>query len=197
LAFPAESSWCGVVDRLIPPFPSPFPLGSLIVWELPEILSEFRGKRFSLLWRGRRDGFAASTFRHRCAGHSNTLTVILDRDGNIFGGFTRATWQPPRKGPDDTRTSGSFLFTLKNPHDIPPRRFPVKPDLKSPISRGYAYWSPMVGTEFGRDLSLSDMCKSTQLGVDYINDTGLDGATVFTGSKMFTLREIEIFEITA
>jgi hypothetical protein len=30
----------------------------------------------------------------------------------------------------------------------------------------------------------------------YTNDTGLDGATFFTGSRNFKVREIEVFEIT-
>jgi hypothetical protein len=66
---------------------------SLIVSEFPGILREFQLKRFSLLWRGSRDGFTASEFHRRCDGHANTLIVILDTDGNIFGGFTPAEWE--------------------------------------------------------------------------------------------------------
>jgi hypothetical protein len=56
-----------------------------IVSEFPKIFKEFRGSRFSLLWRGSRDGFRACDFHRRCDGHANTLTVILDIEGNIFG----------------------------------------------------------------------------------------------------------------
>jgi hypothetical protein len=42
-----------------------------------------RVPRFNLLWRGSRDGFRATEF-HR----ANTLTLIVDTDGNIFCGFT-------------------------------------------------------------------------------------------------------------
>jgi hypothetical protein len=63
-------------------------LDSMIVSDFPEIFAEFGGQRFSLLWRGSRDGFGASDFHSRCDGHANTLTVILDTDGNIFSGFT-------------------------------------------------------------------------------------------------------------
>jgi hypothetical protein len=34
------------------------------------------------------------------------------------------------------------------------------------------------------------------LGDSYANDTGLHGQTVLTGSKCFTVKEIEVFEIT-
>jgi hypothetical protein len=72
----------------VPPSPPPVRLDSLIVWDFPEIFAEFKEKQFSLLWRGSRDGFGARTFHSRCDGHANTLTVILDTNGNVFGSFT-------------------------------------------------------------------------------------------------------------
>jgi hypothetical protein len=83
--FPPESGWQSAVEliaRLSPPF------DSKIISDFPEIFTEFREKRFSLLWRGSRDGFKAQKFHSRCDGHSNTLTVVVDTKGNIFGGFT-------------------------------------------------------------------------------------------------------------
>jgi uncharacterized coiled-coil protein SlyX len=66
-------------------------LDSRIVSGFPEIFAEFR--KFSLLWRGSRDGFRAHEFHRRCDGRANTLTVILDTKGNIFGGFTPVEWE--------------------------------------------------------------------------------------------------------
>jgi hypothetical protein len=45
-----------------------------------------------MLWRGSRDGFGANGFLWRCDSHPHTLTVMLDRKGNIFGAFTRLEW---------------------------------------------------------------------------------------------------------
>jgi hypothetical protein len=67
-------------------------LDSLIIADFPEIFAELRGKHFEVLWRGSRDGFGAKEFHERCDGHANTLTVILDTKGNIFGGFTPLEW---------------------------------------------------------------------------------------------------------
>jgi outer membrane murein-binding lipoprotein Lpp len=77
-----------------PPPPSPAPsqpppvpsFDSRIISDFPEIFAEFRGKQFVILCRGSRDGFKAKEFHRRCDGHANTLTVILDTKGNIFGG---------------------------------------------------------------------------------------------------------------
>jgi hypothetical protein len=68
-------------------------LESLIVGEYPPLFEEFRAKRFNLLWRGSRDGFGAKEFHRRCDGRANTLTLIVDTDGNVFGGFTSVEWE--------------------------------------------------------------------------------------------------------
>jgi uncharacterized coiled-coil protein SlyX len=120
--------------RAHPPPHSPAAAGfdSAIVPQIPALLAEFGGKRFSLLWRGTRDGFDAREFHRRCDGHANTLTLIEDRNGNIFGGFTPVAWESPFIGwhvrPDPTLKS--FIFTLKNPDNFPPRKFALKVEKK-------------------------------------------------------------------
>jgi hypothetical protein len=104
--------------------PQPARLDSLIVSEYPPLFEEFRMKRWTVLWRGSRDGFTAKEFHRRCDGHANTLTLILDTKGNAFGGFTPVEWESRvwkgdgrncLKGHDSLR---SFLFTLRNPHGV-------------------------------------------------------------------------------
>jgi hypothetical protein len=175
-----------------PPPPPPASFSSLIVSEFPKIFAEFRAKRFSLLWRGSRDGFRARDFHSRCDGHANTLTVILDTDGNVFGGFTPVEWDSTshEKADDSLR---SFVFTLKNPHNIPPRRFALKSEPKRPAIYCDFNWGPHF---CGIGVSNLRNCCWTELGLAYTNDTGLDGKMVFTGSHRFRVREIEVFEIT-
>jgi hypothetical protein len=108
-----------------PPVPSAPSLDSRIISGFPKIFAEFR--KFSLLWRGSRDGFKAEEFHRRCDGHANTLAVILDTKGNIFGGFTPVEWRSRWFGkPMADDSPKSFLFTLKNPHNISARRFALK-----------------------------------------------------------------------
>jgi hypothetical protein len=175
---------------------------SRIISGFPEIFAEFREKQFSLLWRGSRDGFKAQEFHRRCDGHANTLTVILDTKGNIFGGFTPVEWESRTKSPyekaDDTLKS--FVFTLKNPHNIPARRFALKAERKSGAIDCDSKWGPCFGG--GYDINVLDNCDAntgsyTVLGDVYTNDTGLDGWIVFTGSRYFEVTEIEVFEIAA
>jgi hypothetical protein len=111
-----------------PPAPE---LDSLIVSSFPPLFDEFRGKRFVLLWRGSSDGFGAEDFHGRCDGHANTLTLVLDTDGNVFGGYMPLQWESAlsmKYKCDDSLKS--FLFTLKNPHNIPARKFALKDEEK-------------------------------------------------------------------
>jgi hypothetical protein len=170
----------------------------MIISDFPEIFSEFRGKHFSLLWRGSRDGFGARDFHKRCNGHANTLVVILDPAGNIFGGFTPVAWESPSAGTYKADPSmKSFLFTLKNPRNTPVRRFALKAKMK----HGAIYCGSKSGPDFN-DMTGKDNCNAntnswTSLGDHYTNDTGLNAKTFFTGSWKFQVKEIEVFEITA
>jgi hypothetical protein len=179
----------------------------VIVSEFPEIFTEFKEKDFTLLYRGSRDGFDAYGFHDRCDGHANTLTVILDTNGNSFAGFTPVEWESRgwngKGGNEDSCLEAdpslkSFLFTLKNPHNVPPRRFALKTEMKNGAIICYSIRGPC----FGYDMNVCDDCNTntksyTGLGKCYTNDTGLGGNKVFTGSRYFQVKEIEVFEITA
>jgi hypothetical protein len=166
----------------------------VIILNAPEIFGEFRGRHFSLLWRGSRDGFSARDFHSRCDGHANTLAVILDTEGNIFGGFTPVEWES-RGGLTADLSQKSFLFTLKNPHNMPARRFALMDGKKDEAIFCYSGCGPHI-----RDIGVLDNCNAntksyTQPGDRYTNDTGLGMYTVFTGSFYFQVKEIEVFEI--
>jgi hypothetical protein len=194
----------------VPPCPvlppqAPAGFASLIVADFPALFTEFRGKSFKLLWRGSRDGFGAGDFHGRCDGHAPTLTLIQDTRGNIFGGFTPVDWESQRANHSYDCSNcfkadpslKSFLFTLNNPQNCPARKFTLKAQRKDKaIICDYAR-----GPHF-HDIAVSDSCNAKtssytyNFGLSYANDTGLNGRTFFTGSERFTVKEIEVFEIT-
>jgi hypothetical protein len=203
---PSESVWCRFVDRIAH---SPCPFDSKIISGFPKIFAELGWKQFSLLWRGSRDGFKAQEFHLRCNSYRNTLTVILDTKGNIFGGFTPQKWESPvlnwrqKTEKDFLKTDHSlksFLFTLKNPHDIPARRFPLKAEMKHQAINCCHEFGPCFG--FGPpDIIVSDNCNTfktnfASLGRTYTNNSGVNNDIIFTGSSSFQVRDIEVFEIT-
>jgi hypothetical protein len=193
-----------------PSAPSSFPLlDSKIITDFPSIFSDFNKREFLLLYRGSRDGSTAEAFHSRCDGHTNTLTVILDTGGNVFGGFTPLSWESRDwNGKQDLENNirkcdesqKSFLFTLKNPHNVIARTFRLKSDRKQfailcdrPDGPIFGYGSPdlCVFSASGGQSSNA----TTGFGTSYVNDTGLPGRTFFTGSEKFDVREIEVFEV--
>ena len=84
----------------------------------PSLLSliGFESKKFDLLWRGSRHGFAANEFHSLCDSKGATLTVVKSTTGFIFGGYTSLSWTYCG---GYKRDNEAFLFTLTNPSDIP------------------------------------------------------------------------------
>jgi hypothetical protein len=183
----------------MPPAPAP-PLDSVIDSDFLAIVAEFCGKHFQSLWRGGRDGFSASQFHGRCDGHANAKTVILDTDGNIFGGFTPVAWELLNGMCKADNSQKSFVFTLTNPHNVAAPRFALRAERKHTAMICNSGW----GSCFDGDcaIGLSDHCNANTdsytfgFSCCYINDTGLDGQTFFTGSRKLRIKEVEAFTIT-
>jgi hypothetical protein len=176
-------------------------LDSQIVSDFPSPFGQFWEKQFVLLWRGSRDGFDATDFHSRCDGHANTLTLILDTDDNIFGGFTPVEWKSGSSKHKCDNTLTSFLFTLKNPHNIPAMKFALKPERKEYAIRADSSLGPIFGG--GCDLAVYSQCNTNTsshthcIGDTYTNNSGVANDKLFTGSAYFKVKEIEVFEITA
>jgi hypothetical protein len=79
----------------------------------------------------------------------------------------------------------SFIITPKNPHNTPARTFALKTEEKHHGIYRCCSWDPT----FPGGIAVSDNC-------DTNTNTGLEGSTFFTGARKFTMREIEVFEIT-
>jgi hypothetical protein len=187
---------------------APGRLDSLIVREYPPLFEEFRAKRFNLLWRGSRDGFGAE-FHRRCDGRANTLTLILDTKGNVFGGFTPVEWESRmwngKQGDENSTWEGddglrSFLFMLRNPRGVPPRKVALRTRERQRAIDCDSKCGPLFGSG---DIHVSDNCNArtrsfTHIDINwsgrtYANDTAVE--YFFTGAFNFTIKEIEVFEI--
>jgi hypothetical protein len=168
---------------------------SLILDSYPKILKEFGKKTWTLLYRGSRDGFKPSNFHSKCDKESNTVTLIETTKGFIFGGFTPIPWDSS-SGYKSDPSEKSFIFTLKNANNISPRAFKLS-SASVAILCNSAY-GPTFGN--GHDIHLyNDFTINsnnyTNVGIAYVNDTGIAGTRLFTGEECFTVKEMEIFAI--
>jgi hypothetical protein len=171
------------------------PIESTIISPTPAIFHVFNDKRLALLYRGSRDGFQTSAFHNRCNNHPNTISLILSKNGCIFGGYTPLTWSSRNAWVPDP-SQKSFIFTLKNPHNVAARIFKQKQADNAIYD--YGSYGPTFGN--GHDLYVCDQCQNSassysNLGSIYVNDTGIDAQQVLTGSYNFTVEEIEVFEV--
>ena len=139
------------------------------------------------------DEQSPDAFHKTCDGASQSL--ILCRSGNnVFGGFASVSWGRDEEDQTDIYKEGEecWLFTLTNPHNVPPTRF-------SCINTDYAiYCSNEFGPAFGlgRDLVFwyydTESCYSN-FPQSYEDTTG-KGCSLFTGSRLFTYDELEVFD---
>jgi hypothetical protein len=149
-----------------------------------------------LLYRGSRDGFGASNFHNKCDGESNTITIVLTTKDFIFGGFSSLAWDSSSQYKVDNSRK-SFVFSIHNPHNIKDRKF----SLTNPTYTIYCQsnYGPTFGG--GHDIYVADNCNNntnscTYLGNSYTNDTGIASDQFFTGERYFTVKEIEVFQVS-
>lgn len=119
--------------------------------QLETLLRDTRGVKADkpeLLYRGSVHGWTDVDYKDRCAGKPNHLVVIQAVDGGyLFGGFSSVGLPVgARTAASDTtiHDTSAFLFTLTNPHGIPPTAYKLKAGATScmRLSAGYG---PMFG----------------------------------------------------
>ena len=166
--------------------------------EFLNIIYEWTGfNNMELIFRGTKDGMTNTAFHNKCDNKGQTINLIKNDKGNIFGGYASISWTSANSiyisAPE------SFLFTLTNIHNTQPTKFPSKNDKKE-IKQYYLY-GPSFGA--GHDLGIYP---------DILNDGGWSGfpntyqdilgkgKTIFTGNSNnnntnFKVKEIEVFKI--
>jgi hypothetical protein len=157
--------------------------------------------KWSLLYRGTRDGFRAEDFHAKCDGKSATLTIIKSSDF-IFGGYTDAEWESCEEEKSDTN---AFIFSLSNKDNKP-----CKLNVSDPNRA--IYCSPRFGPIFGGsiiedgkkmisgDIRVADngnlnMDNVSFLGDAYKHPSYWLGANAFlAGAQSFQIEEIEVYQ---
>jgi hypothetical protein len=121
--------------------------------------------------------------------------LISSTNDCIFGGYTPLTWISRGSWVSDPGLT-SFIFTIKNPHTLPPRIFKQKQEgsaIFDDSSHGPVFGGGIDLYVYGEWQSPNN-CFSN-LGGTYANDTGLAGNQVLTGAQYFAMKEIEIFQV--
>ncbi len=76
------------------PFKNEILNGEQQSFELIDLCEFSTYDKWTLLYRGTRDGFGTNDFHSKCDGHSNTLTILKAKESEfIFGGFATVSWE--------------------------------------------------------------------------------------------------------
>ncbi|CAF3237045.1 unnamed protein product [Rotaria sp. Silwood2] len=179
-----------------------FPGNTLLEsYQHKEKLNEFYGKpdqQWELIYKASRDGYEAKHFHAKCNGKGPTMTILQSTDKFLFGGYTTVPWSSVGSVKRDPQ---AFLFTLTNPHDISPTKYPIHPDRANDAMYHFESAGPCFG-KYGAscDVSVSNFPKDTSYQNTisfpgaYIDTTG-KGKQTFTGKSIFGLSDIEIFKL--
>jgi hypothetical protein len=160
-------------------------------------LCEFSSNdKWSLLYRGTRDGFGSKAFHSKCDGHSKTLTIFKAKQTSfIFGGFTTAKWDSSGWCKSD---ANAFIFSLTN-KDNKPLKMKIDPHEYESAIYCHSEWGPT----FSRDICLANNSNTTiesysKLCVSYKHPQYAKGTnearTFLAGSFKFQLDEIEVYQ---
>jgi hypothetical protein len=154
--------------------------------------------KWSLLYRGTRDGFGAADFHAKCDGHSNTLTIIKAAESSyIFGGFTTVSWESSVNG-TYKRDPYAFIFSLTNNDNQT-----VKMKVNSQRHQFAIYCHFELGPIFGCDIRIGNNANITmdslsRLGFAYNHPQYAHGSneadTFLGGSYRLQLDEIEVYQ---
>ena len=152
-------------------------------------------QKFELLYRGSLHGFSASDFHSKCDNNPKTLTIIKDTSGNIFGGYTEATWD----GDGYKSDKNAFIFSLVNK-----QRMPVKLNVTNGNCAIYCNmrYGPTFGV--GHDICIRDKMTAnfsySSFGFSYKVENYLGGSEkakcfLADGGHNFTVEEIEVIKL--
>jgi hypothetical protein len=154
--------------------------------------------KWSLLYRGTRDGFGAKDFHSKCDDHSNTLTILKAKESSyIFGGFSAVNWESSNGYKSDPN---AFIFSLTNIENKP-----IKMKIDSKRHQYAIRCNSDYGPTFGggHDIYVANnantgMNSVSNLGRTYRHpqyEEGTDEAkTLLAGSFQFQLDEIEVYK---
>jgi len=161
-------------------------------------LNEWTGyKKMELIYRGTKNGMTSSEFHNKCDNKGESITLIKNEKGNIFGGYASIPWTSPSKGTYYSAPE-SFIFTLSNIYNTEPTKFPSKNDQQE--VRHSSGHGPIFGGG-SKDLGVYGDILNRGGWSNFPNtypDVLGKGKSIFTGDSNITnfkIKEIEVFKI--
>jgi hypothetical protein len=151
-----------------------------------------------LAYKGSRDGFAADTFHEHCDDVGETLVVVRDHNGWVFGGYASEPWT---SGGGYRSDANAWLFALRRQNgdnDAEPVYAPEKLEQTGANPRQAVYHHPGYGACFGgvHAFSISTSCNQNFVSSSNVGSSfrqSASGVPNISERKKFKVTEIEVF----
>jgi len=151
-------------------------------------------KKLTLLFKATRDSFTPSAFHMKCDNKGPTLAIIQSREGFLFGGYTAQTWEGSAYRSDPA----AFIFTLFNPHSLPPTKYSIKPNyVGCAVAANPDYLCVFGNNDIRITADCTQFPNTNTYSIfpsSFVDTTG-KGSETFTGQRRFTISEIEVYSV--
>ncbi|WAQ94450.1 IF44L-like protein [Mya arenaria] len=107
-------------------------------------------KTFNLLYSITRDGCDSSVFHEKCDNKGPTLTVLYNKEGSVYGGYTSVSWPTSKRKPLDQTDNSGFLYQLYFSGLNTPKKYSVKSGHTAICSASYL--GPVFGSASAHDV---------------------------------------------
>ena len=144
----------------------------------------------SLLYRGSRDGFGASAFHSRCDGKSNTVTIILNDQNHVFGGYTSVAWHSSYSYSSD---SSAYLFSLRRGKSTNSEKYSIKSPSRAIY--GHSVYGPTFGN--GDDIYICSDANIKKCSDNYKSYYAIPSTGYLAGASdsNWLVTEIEVYQL--
>eukprot|EP00026_Physarum_polycephalum_P005965 Phypoly_transcript_06004.p1 GENE.Phypoly_transcript_06004~~Phypoly_transcript_06004.p1 ORF type:complete len:499 (+),score=82.48 Phypoly_transcript_06004:119-1615(+) len=157
-------------------------------------------KQFNLLYQATRDGFEEDQFHLLCDNQGPSLSIVQSPDGFLFGGYNPENWESPDKPLYKTNPS-TFIFTLTNPHSLPPTKYTfLHSDSNAHSTKNSKRHGPSFGEQvfWSGDLQISSSDHSGYVNVNFpvsfVDSTG-KGDNTFVGSSRSPIQDLLVYSV--
>lgn len=165
--------------------------------QLKKWISKNKQVKFELLYQATRDGYSNTSFHKLCDNKGPTVTLVKNKTGYVFGGYTSANWT--QSGSYETDQS-AFLFTIENKEGNVALKWNVSSGGGNAIHNNSSYGPTFGG---GHDLHLISGSQSKSgdywqaQGVSWGHTYGASGKTKvdFCGDNL-QIVELEVYSVT-
>ena len=175
--------------------PKPAPNSSLLENLVDvEMLKEWTGfKSYDVVFESNTSDIDLFEFNGNVCGRNNLMLLVFSDDGSIFGSYTSV--QVPQPSNWVKKDMGHFVFTIKNPYNVPPTRFyPTKPGNSVYIFQN-DYMISVVAIQGAFKINIKmDSVYSTKFSKFYKDTVGKGASLFVTNPEKFTIKSIMALE---